>query len=187
MSEARIGWPYRLMTLEEWEALDRDGGRRYECVEGVLVMAPSPASRHQKIVHKLESALETQLPTNLTPVHDLEVWLNVNPLTVRIPDLVVTDTGIFETDPPHLEPGQVRLVAEVVSPGSGRTDRVTKMSEYAEAGIAEYWILDGEPLSLSAYAHDAGTYRLTGRYTGRCSLTACGVPVAPDLDALPRR
>jgi Uma2 family endonuclease len=34
------------------------------------------------------------------------------------------------------------LVDEIVSPGSRRTDRVTKAYEYAKAGIEHYWIVD---------------------------------------------
>ncbi len=39
------------------------------------------------------------------------------------------------------------LVAEVISPRSGseRTDRVQKVREYAQAGIAAYWIVELDP------------------------------------------
>jgi Uma2 family endonuclease len=41
----------------------------------------------------------------------------------------------------------VLLVVEVVSRGSGseREDRGRKVTEYARAGIAQYWIVDFEP------------------------------------------
>lgn len=41
--------------------------------------------------------------------------------------------------------GSVRTsaaVAQVQSPGSGITDWVEKMSEYADAGIPHYWIVE---------------------------------------------
>ncbi len=44
--------------------------------------------------------------------------------------------------PEELTVADVALVIEVVSPGSRRTDHVTKRSEYADAGIAHYWIVD---------------------------------------------
>ncbi|WP_306796082.1 Uma2 family endonuclease [Nocardia sp. XZ_19_369] len=44
------------------------------------------------------------------------------------------------------------LVVEIVSPGSRRTDYVMKRSEYADAGIPHYWIIDmSPPLSLVAF------------------------------------
>jgi Uma2 family endonuclease len=84
-----------------------------------------------------------------------------------------------------LRASEVLLVVEVVSPGSVRTDHVLKRSEYADAGIPHYWIVDiTERVSLLAcrlagefgYA-DGGA--VTGRYT-----TSAPFPVEIDLDAL---
>lgn len=58
------------------------------------------------------------------------------------------------------------LVAiEVVSPGSRRSDTVTKRSEYAEAMIEHYWIVEFGPP--------------TGTFTN-----SAPVPLRVDLDAL---
>jgi Uma2 family endonuclease len=185
---AAIGWPYDLLTLDEWESLDIGEGHHVECVEGVLIVAPRPHARHQKTVTQLAAALDTQLPLDLTTVVEVEVLLTAEPLTVRVPDLIVTGTTAYEANPARFEADEVLLVVEVVSPGSRRTDQVMKMNEYAEAGIAEYWILDGDPLALSAYALQAdGGYRLTGDFRGQTSLTACGTPISLDLEALTRR
>ena len=35
----------------------------------------------------------------------------------------------------------IRVIVEVVSPGSDKTDRVEKMGEYASAGIPFYWLV----------------------------------------------
>ncbi|MGH3885988.1 MAG: Uma2 family endonuclease, partial [Pseudonocardiaceae bacterium] len=44
---------------------------------------------------------------------------------------------------------EVLVVVEIVSPGSRRTDHVAKRSEYADAGIPHYWIVDlDESVSL---------------------------------------
>jgi Uma2 family endonuclease len=130
----------------------------------------------------------TQLPSDLTTVAEVEVLLTTDPLTVRVPDLIVTRTTVYETNPSRFRADEVLLIVEIISPGSRRTDRVTKMNEYAEAGIAEYWILDGDPLTLTAYALQAdGAYQLTGDFRGQTSLMACGTPIRLDLDALARR
>lgn len=51
---------------------------------------------------------------------------------------------------------EVLVVVEIVSPGSKRTDYVTKHDEYADAGIPFSWIVDlGDPVSLVA-CHQAG-------------------------------
>lgn len=74
---------------------------------------------------------------------------------------------------------------EVVSPGSRRTDTVTKRSEYAEAGIEHYWIVElGPPVTLTAL-HLPGEFgypespAVTGTFT-----TTAPVPLRLDLDEL---
>lgn len=34
------------------------------------------------------------------------------------------------------------LIVEIISPGSDRTDRIAKYTEYEKAGVSEYWLLD---------------------------------------------
>ena len=56
---------------------------------------------------------------------------------------------------------------EVVSADDPERDFETKLAEYAQAGISEYWIVD--PLDRTIYvlelAGDAAEYREAGRYT----------------------
>ena len=99
----------------------------------------------------------------------------------------MTTTARYETNPLHNAAEEIRLAVKVISPGSSRKDRVTKASEYAEAGIAEYWILDGDPLTLTAYALESGSYRLVGEFQALAELTACGTPGRVGLEALARR
>lgn len=55
-----------------------------------------------------------------------------------------------------LRASDARLVVEIVSPSSRRTDRVVKCDEYATAGIPHYWIVDlSEPVS-ALVCHLAG-------------------------------
>jgi Uma2 family endonuclease len=42
----------------------------------------------------------------------------------------------------YLEPANLRLVVEVVSPGSTTHDRFTKPALYADAGIPTYWRIE---------------------------------------------
>ena len=80
---------------------------------------------------------------------------------------------------------EVVVIVEVVSPGSQRTDNVAKRSEYADAGIPHYWIVDlAEPVSLLAchlagefgYSDDGGS---TGAFRGTDPF-----PVRLDLNGL---
>jgi Uma2 family endonuclease len=80
-------------------------------------------------------------------------------------------------------------IGEVLSPdGTRRVDRVLKFSEYADAGIPQYWIVDiGDATMLLAYGLVDGDYQLSGEHTGTVELAVAGHLVTVDLDALTRR
>jgi Uma2 family endonuclease len=104
--------------------------------------------------------------------------------TVRAPDLVVVPSARAEQNPPQLTPADIRLAIEIVSPGTGRTHRVMKMSEYAEAGIPHYWLVDLPPrLQLTAYTLGSGQHEQRAIGTDLIDLDQTS-PVHLDLKAL---
>ena len=58
--------PGRLLTIADYAALPEDDQRRWELLEGNLVMSPSPTPRHMIALARLHARLETQLPTGLS-------------------------------------------------------------------------------------------------------------------------
>jgi Uma2 family endonuclease len=167
--------PGRLLTIADYVALPEDDQHRWELLEGNLVMSPSPTPRHMIALARLHARLETQLPTGLCAVPDVDLDLELaphdQPGTSRRPDLVVVSRD--EADRVEAVGGLLRaaatvLVVEIISRGSRRTDTVIKRSEYADAGIPHYWIIDlGVPVSVVA-GHLAGEfgYRDSGEITG---------------------
>ena len=183
-----LKWPNRQLTLEEWEALPAAEGMRMELVEGLVVMAPMPLSWHQKAGMRIGYRLDEQLPAELTALTEVDVVLFTEPPTVRVPDVMVTRTSLYETNPSRFTAPDVLLVVEILSDGTRRVDRTVEFAEYAEAGIPQYWIVDvGSPCTLLPYALVEGNYELSGEHTGLVELTASGHPVCVDLDALTRR
>lgn len=60
-----------------------------------------------------------------------------------------------------------------------------KFSEYAEAGIVDYWIVDLEAGQLTSYQLGAdGTYTRTGEHAGKATIAACGIEFAVDMTRL---
>jgi Uma2 family endonuclease len=58
--------------------------------------------------------------------------------------------------------GAPDLVVEVVSPGSVREDRVRKFTEYEQAGVREYWLVDPRPHQRTVECYrrdDAGVFQ----------------------------
>lgn len=71
-----------------------------------------------------------------------------------------------------------------MSPGSGITDWVEKMSEYADAGIAQYWIIeffgDGLP-HLYTFGLKPGGYGEREHWNGDVDIEVAGVRVQFDV------
>lgn len=138
-----LAWPDHLVTLAEWDALPEDTSHRYELVEGTLQVSPRPGVAHQWAVSELHYQLREQLPDWLRPLPEVEVVLFENhPPTVRIPDLVAVRREVARSGVARCAARDVLLACEIVSPGSVRTDRITKLAEYADAKVPGYWIVD---------------------------------------------
>jgi len=168
-------------TLDEWEGLSEDSFRHAELAKGVLVMEPRPAPLHQRVTWRLTDQLDSQLPDELTALPEVEVIVDArHPTTVRVPDVVVTSDKRAQENPSRLDAADVLLAVEIVSLGSGRTDRVTKLTEYANAGIPHYWIVDlDKPATLTAYILVAGNYEIVAQVTDTASFSE---PAAITID-----
>ena len=116
---------------------------RLELVDGELLVTPSPTWPHQRAVLLLAKALEEYVeshPVGVVCVSPSDVELE--PQTIVQPDVFVVPAG--EAD--RLRRGslpvrEVLLAVEVLSPSSGRHDRVTKRQLYSRH-VEEYWIVD---------------------------------------------
>ena len=121
----------RPLTLEDWDALPEDNSAHFELQEGVLIVTPRPLRPHARAVFRIAKQLDDQGPDDLETIIEFEICVDAAyPATVRIPDVVITCKVGSER---RLDGSDVLVAIEVVSPGSKRTDTVTKRSEYAEA------------------------------------------------------
>jgi Uma2 family endonuclease len=147
-----------LLTIAEYIALGETEHGYTELTEGRLLMSPSPALKHSRAMGRLYSQLVSQTPADLEVLQELDVDLALAPASEpgssRRPDLLIVGTGTG--DRIDIEGGMVRaaeviLAVEIVSPSSKRIDHVHKRSDYADAGIPNYWIVDiDRPVALTA-------------------------------------
>ena len=102
-----------------------DDGQRHEVVEGSLLTSPPPAGPHQVFSLRLARLLEDCAPAELQTVEGLGV--RVPGGSVLLPDLLVAKREAVLNDRSGiLDAEAVRLVVEIVSPGSATMDRLTK-------------------------------------------------------------
>lgn len=133
-------------TREELEALP-DDGRRYELIDGSLVVTPAPALRHQRMVGKLHLLLSQACPAGLEVLlAPFDVALAVD--TVVQPDLLVARTSdLTERELPTAP----LLALEVLSPSTRHVDRGLKRARYETAGCPSYWVVDPDGPSVTIW------------------------------------
>jgi Uma2 family endonuclease len=163
------------LTIDEYAAIGEVEQCRTELQEGSLVLSASPNAVHMLAVAHLFDQVTAPLPRRLAAVPAVDVDLELapphEPGTSRRPDLVVVDRAAVQRvdhEGGMLRASEVVLVVEVVSKGSRRMDYHVKRDEYADAGIAAYWIVDLEkPVSLvECHRTEEFGYQDAGAVTG---------------------
>jgi Uma2 family endonuclease len=130
------------MTYEEFMEWHPGYGLA-EWVDGEgLVMAP-PATNHQLIAGFVYRCLSYYVESrSLGVVFYAPVQMRL-PRSGREPDVLFVATEHAARIEGRYINGPADLAIEVVSPDSRKRDRIDKFREYAEAGVREYWVLDG--------------------------------------------
>jgi Uma2 family endonuclease len=135
------GWPAagHPFTVAELNRMP-DDGRRYELLDGVLIVSPRPTTIHQFVAMRLLRALADACPEDLCVVPEPAVELG--PQTEFDPDLVVVRMdeigGAKFTEPPL-------LVVEIRSPSTALIDLNRKKAAYERFGVPSYWIVKPDP------------------------------------------
>lgn len=135
-----------------------------ELVDGALYTSPRPAVPHARAAGAVSYDLLGPFdrghgdgPGGWWILVELELHLGDD---ILLPDVagwrrdkmpVLPDTAAFTAAPDW--------VREVVSPSTGRLDRVVKMPRYARAGVSHLWLVEPVDRTLEVYGLDA-----TGRW-----------------------
>ncbi|TDP91932.1 Uma2 family endonuclease [Labedaea rhizosphaerae] len=122
-------------TVADVLALPHDD-KSYELVDGALIVNPPPSPYHQAASGELFVLLRAACGPGLRALEAVGVQLGQQLL---IPDLVVVRASAASLHAPVLDPADVVLVVEIVSPGSRVRDRSEKPVIFAEAGIPHFW------------------------------------------------
>jgi Uma2 family endonuclease len=164
-------WPARgrPFTVDDLDKLP-DDGRRYELLDGVLVVSPRPTTVHQLASTRLATLLENSCPDDLLVLAEPALQLSAD--TELDPDVVVVrqeDVGGAKLTAPPL------LVVEIRSPSTALIDLNRKKAAYQDFGVPSYWIVGPDPQlpSLTAFElRDDGRYTQAGRVAGHEILRA---------------
>jgi Uma2 family endonuclease len=163
-----------MTTAEPWPAagqlftvadLDRmpDDGRRYELVDGVLILSPAPQLPHQEVLGELLVQLRQACPRDLAAVPGPGVRMSDD--TELIPDLVVIRRDQLAARRVTQSP---LLAVEIQSPSTALFDLNTKKAVYERFSIASYWIVipDVDQPELTAFELRDGRYEQAAHVSG---------------------
>ncbi|MEK7675135.1 MAG: Uma2 family endonuclease [Verrucomicrobiota bacterium] len=135
-----------------------------ELWDGELVMSPAPSFFHQEIVarfYKLLDAWVEQHRLGKTALAPLDMVLA--PHRSVQPDVIFIANERLGIIGECVE-GTADLVAEVLSPGTRRRDRLDKRDLYEQHGVKEYWLIDPEARTVEVLFRERGEYHLVGRW-----------------------
>ena len=137
-------------TLEMLHRLP-DDGNKYELVRGELFVTPPPSQGHETLLALLTRILDPYVQRNaLGLVYRPQAVVRSEGSEVE-PDLMVRQPGRSLGNDWEHAPLPILLV-EVVSPSTRRRDFNQKRSFYADLGIPDYWVIDGESRVVHCYA-----------------------------------
>jgi Uma2 family endonuclease len=153
----------RVWTPADLDELPEDvDWRRFEIVDGALVVSPHATPRHDLFVAELILALGPRVPDGYRVIASSMIDLSPS---YRIPDVTVLADRVFREDLHIVIPADVLLAIEIESPSSITTDRVTKPAQYAAAGFEHFWRLETAPLRLHAYQLAGDAYTPSGSWS----------------------
>lgn len=154
-------------TYKDYKSLPESETKRYELLEGELIVVPSPTTYHQQISRRMEFLLLNHVEDN-----DLGEVLNA-PLDVVLSgeDVVQPDILFISRERSNIITeedikGSPDLIIEILSPGTENYDRGYKKTLYARHGVKEYWIVDPEAKTVEVLTLEEKGFELVRAYTG---------------------
>lgn len=129
-------------TYEDYLLLPED--KRYELIEGELLVTPAPTAQHQRILLELAVRLSTHVKAaGLGQVLPAPTDVILSSESVVQPDILfVTRQRLAIINPLGGVHGAPDLVVEILSPSTAGRDQVFKRKLYGKYGVREYWIVD---------------------------------------------
>jgi Uma2 family endonuclease len=154
----------------EWtvDDLDRvpDDGLRYELLDGILLVSPTPTRRHQRATLQLGLLLQAVCPPEMEVLVAPLDWRPDRKTSLQPDVLVLGNRDLTSTAAESMI-----LAVEVLSPSSRRKDAIYKRSKYEDEGVASYWIVDPEAPSILALDLVGGRFETVGEALGDRAVT----------------
>src|SRR3989339_1466270 len=151
-------------TYEEYLKTPKD--KRYELIDGELLMTPSPIPNHQRVSGKLGFVgRKFVTENNLGEVFDAPCDVYLDDENVVQPDILFISQDKLNIIGDKNIQSAPNLVIEIISENSVYRDMVQKKRLYARFGVKEYWIVIPEEKEVEVYILKGEAYQLYKTYT----------------------
>ena len=140
------------LTFEEWLALP-ETKQRYEIVDGVMYMPPSPSGEHQWVAQEVfvqGREFVQGKDTGVFMMAPFDIMIQREPLRVRQPDIMYLDSGrtgirgIAQLRGVNFLEIAPDVVMEVLSPSNTRRELDAKLRDYQQIGVYQCWVFSPE-------------------------------------------
>jgi Uma2 family endonuclease len=145
-------------------------GTLAELIDNVIYMSPSPVSKHQVTLNKINVQLYNHLDKSklgMVYLAPLDVYLDEESNALQ-PDIsVVLNSGKARVDENGFIHGAPDLIFEILSSGNREYDLVKKKDLYERFGVKEYWTVDPETKLAQGFQLKSGKYTSLQEQVGK--------------------
>ncbi len=151
------------LTYEDYLSTPDD--KRYELLDGELVLAPAPRTTHQRILLELTLTVGRHVKDH-----------SLGEVFTAPTDVFLTDTDVVQPDLSFISreragiitelsiQGAPDLVIEVLSPSTASRDRGYKRALYAQHGVKEYWMAGVESATITVLLLGESGFEVFGTF-----------------------
>ncbi len=157
-------------TYEDYKSLPESMSKRYELLDGDLIMVPAQTTSHQRVSRNLGFILVQFARASkagevfYAPVD--VVFGEGKAREVVQPDLVLVSHARRHIVTEEEIRGAPDLAVEILSPGTEEGDRGYKKALYGRYGVKEYWIVDPtRAQTLEIYLPGEAGVELAAKYS----------------------
>jgi Uma2 family endonuclease len=172
--------PEQQLTIEEFLAFTdtRPDGERWELIEGVAVMNPSPVDYHQVVVANIVTYLmlhKQRTGASWLPMPGVGTRVPISPRSLPQPDVLVKEdvaTGSPVTD-------DALVLFEVLSRSNTKADQAWRRKVYASVPNCRHYVtVSLKAVEVDVYDRDTGwTKRAVAGFAHSVALPALGLSI----------
>lgn len=161
----------RLYTYEDYLKIDDDN--QYELIGGKLILVPAPRTFHQRVKGRLYVCIYDYIrKNNLGEVLDAPTDVLLSDIEKPQPDILFISKERLDIITEMNVQGAPDLVVEILSPSTGKYDKVEKSKMYYKYGVKEYWIVDPDHKTIEVFIPAEKNWNLFQSYDDEDTLTS---------------